>query len=110
LQQEITDGENKQLTYQFARALTGPTARTALLFAVGAAVACAQSSPFGQVAAGAATEAIAIAKWAGIILCIICGIGMMAGGPGALAKASGLGIGLIFALFASPIVTWFQGL
>ena len=53
---------------------------------------------------------IAIAKWVGIILCIICGIGLMAGGPGTIAKVSGLLLGLIFALFASPIVTWVQSL
>ena len=53
---------------------------------------------------------IAIAKWVGIILCIICGIGLMAGGPGTIAKVSGLILGLIFALFASPIITWVQAL
>jgi len=43
---------------------------------------------------------IAIAKWVGIILCIICGIGLMAGAPGTIAKVLGLFLGLIFALFA----------
>jgi hypothetical protein len=37
---------------------------------------------------------IAIAKWVGIILCIICGIGLMAGSPGTVAKVSGLILGL----------------
>ena len=35
-------------------------------------------------------EMNAIAKWVGIILCIICGIGLMAGGPGTVAKVSGI--------------------
>jgi type IV secretory pathway VirB2 component (pilin) len=70
----------------------------------------AQSSSFGQAAQGIAQEMIAIAKWVGIILCIICGIGLMAGGPGTVAKVSGLLLGLIFALFASPIITWVQSL
>lgn len=74
------------------------------------ALACAQTSAFGQAAQGIATEMIAIAKWVGIILCIICGIGLMAGGPGTIAKVSGLLLGLIFALFASPIITWVQAL
>lgn len=75
------------------------------------AVCCfAQTSSFGQAAQGIATEMIAIAKWIGIILCIICGIGLMAGGPGVIAKCSGLFLGLIFALFASPIIGWVQSL
>jgi len=45
-----------------------------------------------------------------IILCIICSIGLMAGGPGTVAKVSGLLLGLVFALFASPIITWVQTL
>ena len=90
--------------------LTGKAARTALLFTGGVAMAFAQTSPFGQVATGSANEAVLIAKWVGIILCIFCGFGLMAGGPGALAKASGLFIGLVFALFATPIITWVQGL
>ena len=73
-------------------------------------LALAQTSSFGQAAQGIATEMIAIAKWVGIILCIICGIGLMAGGPGTIAKVSGLILGLIFALFASPIITWVQAL
>ena len=70
----------------------------------------AQTSSFGTAAQGIATEMIAVAKWVGIILCIICGIGLMAGGPGTVAKISGLLLGLIFALFASPIITWVQAL
>jgi type IV secretory pathway VirB2 component (pilin) len=87
-----------------------PAARWALLIAATAVIAFAQSSSFGQAAQGIAQEMIAIAKWVGIILCIICGIGLMAGGPGTIAKVSGLFLGLIFALFASPIITWIQGL
>jgi len=82
----------------------------ALLFGLTASLAFAQTSSFGQAAQGIATEMIAIAKWVGIILCIICGIGLMAGGPGTIAKVSGLILGLVFALFASPIITWVQAL
>src|SRR5581483_45043 len=85
-------------------------AHWALLFGLTATLAFAQTSSFGQAAQGIATEMIAIAKWVGIILCIICGIGLMAGGPGTIAKVSGLVLGLIFALFASPIITWVQAL
>lgn len=84
--------------------------RCLLLLGLTETLALAQSSSFGQAAQGIATEMIAIAKWLGIILCIICGIGLMAGGPGTIAKVSGLFLGLIFALFASPIITWVQGL
>lgn len=84
--------------------------RWGVVFALGATLAFAQSSSFGQAAQGIAQEMIAIAKWVGIILCIICGIGLMAGGPGTVAKVSGLLLGLIFALFASPIITWVQSL
>ncbi len=80
------------------------------LAAFAATLAFAQSSSFGQAAQGIAQEMISIAKWVGIILCIICGIGLMAGGPGTIAKVSGLFLGLIFALFASPIITWVQSL
>jgi len=82
----------------------------AALFGLTATLAFAQTSSFGQAAQGIATEMIAIAKWVGIILCIICGIGLMAGGPGTVAKVSGLLLGLVFALFASPIITWVQAL
>jgi len=82
----------------------------ALLFGVTATLAFAQTSSFGQAAQGIAIEMIAIAKWVGIILCIICGIGLMAGGPGTIAKVSGLLLGLVFALFASPIISWVQAL
>jgi len=81
-----------------------------LLIGFTATVAFAQTSSFGQAAQGIATEMIAIAKWVGIILCIICGIGLMAGGPGTVAKVSGLLLGLVFALFASPIISWVQAL
>jgi type IV secretory pathway VirB2 component (pilin) len=53
---------------------------------------------------------VAIAKWVGIILCIVCGFSLMAGGTHAIAKFSGLLIGLVLALFASPIVNWMQSL
>jgi type IV secretory pathway VirB2 component (pilin) len=81
-----------------------------LILGFTATLAFAQTSSFGQAAQGIATEMIAIAKWVGIILCIICGIGLMAGGPGTVAKVSGLVLGLVFALFASPIITWVQAL
>jgi type IV secretory pathway VirB2 component (pilin) len=90
--------------------VSGRVAFWALLFGVTATLAFAQTSSFGQAAQGIATEMIAIAKWVGIILCIICGIGLMAGGPGTIAKISGLILGLVFALFASPIITWVQAL
>ena len=70
----------------------------------------AQNSPFGHATQGAALEAISIAKWVGIVLCIICGFAVMAGGPGAMAKIGGLLLGLVLALFASPIVNWVQSL
>lgn len=85
-------------------------ARWAFLFGLAATLVFAQSSSFGQAAQGIAQEMITIAKWVGIILCIICGIGLMAGGPGTIAKVSGLFLGLIFALFASPIISWVQSL
>jgi hypothetical protein len=81
-----------------------------LLLGLTATFAFAQQSSFGQAAQGIANEMILIAKWVGIILCIICGIGLMAGGPGTVAKVSGLLLGLVFALFASPIIAWVQGL
>jgi len=90
--------------------MSGRFASWAILFGLTAMLAFAQTSSFGQAAQGIATEMIAIAKWVGIILCIICGIGLMAGGPGTIAKISGLILGLIFALFASPIITWVQAL
>jgi type IV secretory pathway VirB2 component (pilin) len=86
------------------------TLQWSFVLALGATLAFAQSSSFGQAAQGIAQEMIAIAKWVGIILCIICGIGLMAGGPGTIAKISGLLLGLIFALFESPIITWVQSL
>jgi type IV secretory pathway VirB2 component (pilin) len=89
---------------------SGRVAQWALLLGLTATLAFAQTSSFGQAAQGIATEMIAIAKWVGIILCIICGIGLMAGGPGTITKVSGLVLGLIFALFASPIITWIQAL
>ena len=90
--------------------LSRQLAYLAVLFGLTATLAFAQTSSFGQAAQGIATEMIAITKWVGIILCIICGIGLMAGGPGTIAKVSGLLLGLVFALFASPIITWVQAL
>jgi type IV secretory pathway VirB2 component (pilin) len=98
-----------RINRRYSSALASGT-KWALLIGATAAIAFAQSSSFGQAAQGIAQEMIAIAKWVGIILCIICGIGLMAGGPGTIAKVSGLFLGLIFALFASPIITWIQGL
>ena len=97
------------MPHQFSRILARAS-QCALLLSATAVLAFAQSSSFGQAAQGIANEMIAIAKWVGIILCIICGIGLMAGGPGTIAKISGLLLGLIFALFASPIITWVQSL
>jgi hypothetical protein len=91
---------------RFSRKITYWT----VLFGLTATIAVAQTSSFGQAAQGIATEMIAIAKWIGIILCIICGIGLMAGGPGTITNVSGLVLGLIFALFASPIIAWIQAL
>ncbi len=84
--------------------------RAGLAIGISTGLTFAQSSPFGQAAQGGATEMIAIAKWIGIILCIICGFAIMAGGPGAMAKMGGLVLGLVLALFASPIVNWVQSL
>ena len=53
---------------------------------------------------------ISIAKWVGIILCIACGIGIYAGGHGAVGKVAGLFVGLVFALFPAQIVSWVQSL
>jgi type IV secretory pathway VirB2 component (pilin) len=84
--------------------------RAGLVMGISAGLTFAQSSPFGQAAQGVATEAISIVKWIGIVLCIICGIAVMVGGPGAMAKIGGLLMGLVLALFASPIVNWVQSL
>jgi type IV secretory pathway VirB2 component (pilin) len=81
----------------------------AMLLVLTTTLAFAQTSSFGTATQGIANEMIAIAKWVGIILCIICGIGLMVGGPGTIAKVSGLLLGLVFALFASPIIGWVQG-
>jgi hypothetical protein len=80
------------------------------VFGLTATLAFAQTSSFGLAAQGIATEMIAIAKWVGIILCIICAFGLMAGGAHAVAKFSGLLLGLVLALFAQPIVAWVQAL
>jgi type IV secretory pathway VirB2 component (pilin) len=80
------------------------------LFALISTLAFAQTSSFGQAAQGIATEMIAMAKWLGIILCIACGIGIYAGGHGAIGKVAGLFVGLIFALFPAQIVSWVQSL
>jgi type IV secretory pathway VirB2 component (pilin) len=84
--------------------------RAGLVMGISAGLTFAQSSPFGQAAQGTALEAISIVKWIGIIACIICGFAIMAGGPGAMAKIGGLLLGLVLALFASPIVGWVQSL
>lgn len=80
------------------------------LFGLTATGAFGQTSSFGTAAQGIATEMIAIAKWVGIILCIVCAFGLMVGGSHAVAKFSGLIIGLVLALFAQPIVAWVQAL
>ena len=96
---------NKSITRVFTQ-----LARGVLVLGLSMSLAFAQTSSVGTAAQGIATEMVAIAKWIGIILCIICGIGLMAGGPGTIAKVSGLLLGLVFALFASPIIGWVQGL
>lgn len=87
--------------------------QSSLLLGLTATLCFAQSSPFGQVAQGVSQEAIAIVKWVGIIICIVAGVTMMGGGSHGShmgAKVSGIIIGLTFALFATPIVTWVQSL
>jgi hypothetical protein len=84
--------------------------RFLLLFGFTAVCCFAQNSSFGQAAMGIANEMVAIARWLGIIMCIICGIGIMAGGAHMVGKIGGLIVGLVFALFAAPLVTWVQGL
>jgi hypothetical protein len=66
-----------------------------LLLGLTATLAFAQTSSFGQAAQGIATDD-RYREMGRIILCIICGIGLMAGGPGTFAKASGLILRLIF--------------
>lgn len=87
-----------------------PVIRTVAPLLLCTACAFAQTSSFGQAAQGIATEMIFVAKWVGIILCIVCGITLMAGEHHTVPKVIGLAVGLIFALFASPIVTWVQSL
>jgi hypothetical protein len=94
-----------------AKSTLSPAFRAGLIMGISVGLAFAQgNSPFAQAAQKGATEAVAIVKWVGIIMCVICGIAVMAGGPGAMAKIGGLLLGLVLALFASPIVTWVNGL
>ena len=91
--------------------LAAPHVARLLLIAAGCAVlAFAQASPLGQVVQGAATEAVAIVKWVGIVIVVIAGCMIAFGGPGGVARVVGLVMGLGMALFAQPMVTWFQGL
>jgi type IV secretory pathway VirB2 component (pilin) len=88
-------------------------ARPLLLLGFTATIAFAQSSSFGTAAQGIAQEMIAIAKWVGIIIAVICGLSMAGGGQHGShigAKLTGLVIGLVLALFATPIVNWVQSL
>jgi type IV secretory pathway VirB2 component (pilin) len=80
--------------------------RFALSFGLCAAVAFAQNSSFTAASGSIASEAVTIAKDLGIVLTIVCGLSMMAGGAHMASKISGLVIGLVFALGASPIVSW----
>jgi type IV secretory pathway VirB2 component (pilin) len=100
-----SDYREKNMKVNFSQAF-----RLGLVMGISASLALAQSSPFGQVAQGTAIEFVAVAKWVGIILCIISGFAVMSGGPGVLAKLSGLILGLVLALFAGPIVSWVQSL
>jgi hypothetical protein len=80
--------------------------RFVLSFGLCAAVAFAQQSSFTAAAAGITAEAVTIARDLGIVLTIVCGLSMMAGGAHMASKISGLVIGLVFALGAQPIVGW----
>ena len=84
-----------------------------LLLGLTATLCFAQSSPFGTAAQGTAQEMIAIAKWVGIIIAVVCGLSMAGGGQHGShigGKLAGLLIGLVLALFATPIVNWVQNL
>ena len=88
-------------------------AQALVLFGLTSTLAFAQASPFGQVAQGVSAEAVAIVKWVGIIICIVAGLSMAGGGSHGShmgAKITGIVVGLTFALFANPIVTWVQSL
>jgi hypothetical protein len=82
----------------------------ALMFGLTAACCFAQQTSFGKAAQGLSTEIVATAKWIGISLTVFCGIGVMAGGTHMVSKIGGLLIGLAFALFASPIVSYIASL
>lgn len=97
----------------FRRPTVAATSRLLFLLAIGALGAFAQNSAFGQAAQGIAQEMVQIAKWLGIIVCIICGFSMAFGGghgAGMAGKITGLLLGLVLALFAQPIVNWVQAL
>lgn len=85
------------------------SARPLALCALASVLCFAQNSPFGQAAQGVSAEVVAIAKWVGIIIAVVAGLSMAGGGSHGShmgAKITGLVIGLVFALFASPIVNW----
>lgn len=82
-------------------------AALALVFAAGA---MAQSSSFGMAAQGIAMEMVSIARWIGVIIVVLAGIGIAAGEHHTHSKIFGLVFGLCLALFAQPLVTWLQAL
>lgn len=82
--------------------------RFLLLFGVSAVCCCAQSTALGQESQALALEVVAIARWIGIIMLVVCGIGVMAGGAHMVGKIGGALVGLILALGAPSIVSWVQ--
>ena len=79
-----------------------------LMLGVSAACCYAQSTSIGVAAQGVANEMVAIARWVGIILLIICGLACMAGGTHMAGKIGGAILGLIIALSAPSLVAWIQ--
>lgn len=88
--------------------MTKTIIRFVFMFGLMAALAFAQQSSFGRAAQGVSAELVLIARFIAIAMAVICGLGLMSGGPGSVAKISGFVLGAIFALFASPIITWIQ--
>jgi hypothetical protein len=51
-----------------------------------------------------------MAPWFGLTLCVLCGLALIAGGPGGSEKMCGLLLGLFMALLSAPIGIWVQSL
>ena len=83
---------------------------TVFVFGLMATLAFAQQMPGLATANGIASGLQTIAKAVGIILCIVCGLSLASGGPGAIVKVSGLVLGLFLAFAASPIINWLSPL